>query len=390
MPHSDRPTRKYILLAVRILVAAAGVGYIFWSMTWTDQVRLPPGHGHPPGQYRVIEGDGRIFEAGGPIAIDIQGRPADVPVEGRGAGEADIQFEPGIVATIAKADWRLMLLGLVLIGVIYPMQGLRWMLLLHARGLNVTYFRSFRLVMVGCFFNYCMPLGTTGGDVVKAYYAAKGSGRNADAVISVLFDRFVGMIGLVLLCSTTSLLMLGDPKARPVGIFIWLMAAAIAVAIFIYFVPVIRKWFGVDLLLRIMPGKRIWQTIDQAVVAYRHRKRAVAAAIAIAIVIQGCIVLSTSAAGYALDVQHEFGLLAAVIPVIFLAGALPITYQGLGVMEGVGVPLLVAPGLCTANQLIAMLMLVRLYMVGFSMLGSLYLLRGDIHLHPQSDDDRDP
>jgi hypothetical protein len=75
-------------------------------------------------------------------------------------------------------------------------------------------------------------------------------------------------------------------------------------------------------------------------------------------------------------------LLLTVLPVVLFAGALPMTYQGLGVMEALAVAMLVAEGAAATNQVIAMLVFFRLYLLAYSLLGSFVLLRGDIRLHP--------
>ncbi len=55
-------------------------------------------------------------------------------------------------------------------------------------------------------------------------------------------------------------------------------------------------------------------------------------------------------------------------------------------MEAIGEQLLVNPPLCTFNQLVGILMLSRLFQLFYSLLGALFLLKGDIHLHPAVDE----
>ena len=52
-------------------------------------------------------------------------------------------------------------------------------------------------------------------------------------------------------------------------------------------------------------------------------------------------------------------------------------------MEGLGILLLAAPGLATPNEVIGMLLIYRGYELTWSLFGSLLLLKGDIHLHPE-------
>lgn len=396
--------RHHLFLITRVLIATCGIGYIAWSLTWTDRIQVPSGVRLPNGQvlsaptsFPVIEGNTHAFGDGEQvvIAIDDKSQAAvhmDVPVKSRGPSVGDYQFKPSIVTTLGSANFGLLLLGLLLVAPTYPIQAYRWCLLLRARGLKVTFAKSFRLVMVGCFFNFCMP-GSTGGDVIKAYYAAKGSNRRTDTIMSVIFDRISGLIGLIILGGAAGLFMAHHPAARRVTLSIFIMAGTLTTIVLIYFVPLFRHWLGINWLISKLPGQTLIGRVDEAAVAYRDHKMVVGVAIFLSIMSHCCFVTSTIFTGYALGIMHQahtIGVMAAIIPVLFLSAAIPISYQGLGVMEGMGVPLLVRRSICTANQLIGMLMLYRLYMIAYSLLGSLYLLRGDIHLFPQASDEMAP
>jgi uncharacterized protein (TIRG00374 family) len=320
--------KKKLLPIIRLLVAAAGIGYIVLAVQWTD------------------------------------------------AGEVD-----GILTNLKNANVKLLAVGFLLLAPVYPIQAARWWLLMRSRGMDVSLRRAFRLVMVGCFFNYCMP-GTTGGDVIKAFYAAKGSDRRADAVMSVIFDRITGLLGLVLLAGTAGLFMLDHPVARQVTIYIWLGALAIVVISAMYFSKRLRSNSGLEKLLAKLPDGGLAATIDAAAVAYRDRKRAVLMAMFISVPVHLLTSSSIALAGYALGIdstQNSIGLMLTVIPVVSLAGAVPLTYQGLGVMEGIAGVLLAVQ---TLNPIVGMLMMTRLFQILYSLVGSLFLLHGDIELHP--------
>jgi hypothetical protein len=55
-------------------------------------------------------------------------------------------------------------------------------------------------------------------------------------------------------------------------------------------------------------------------------------------------------------------------------------------MEGLAMAMLLKPPIATPNQIVGMLLMFRLYQMAYSLLGSLFLLKGDIHLHPMEDD----
>ena len=77
-------------------------------------------------------------------------------------------------------------------------QAYRWWLLLQTIRINLPPGRVFALNMVGNFYNSFMP-GSTGGDLLKAYYVAKQTPHRTRAIMSVLIDRAVGLLALVIL-----------------------------------------------------------------------------------------------------------------------------------------------------------------------------------------------
>jgi len=71
-------------------------------------------------------------------------------------------------------------------------------MLLEAQDIHMGQGRAFVLNMVGSFYNSFMP-GSTGGDLVKAYYAAKHTTHRTRAVMTVIIDRILGLLALIIL-----------------------------------------------------------------------------------------------------------------------------------------------------------------------------------------------
>lgn len=389
--------RKTILLMLRITVAAAGVSYILFSLTWRDQ---------------VVAAQGATIETtSGLVTFE---RETLLPVTRRGQNEMTIEvaaadgetasavlamarlrddaalcLRPGIATMLRQARVGLLGLGLLMIGPVYLLQALRWWTLMRARQLDVGYWQAFGLYMVGSFFNYCMP-GTTGGDVVKAVYAAQREDRRADAVVSVAADRLFGMLGMLLFAALCGLLMLSDPLARQIALWLWAALLAVLVAGVLYVASPVRRAAGAVLGRVRVPGRNMLAAVDAALLAYRRHGRAAAAAVALSMLAHLLLAGGTAAAGLALGIDAPLGRLLTVLPVLFMAGAVPLTYQGLGVMEGLGIALLLDPPHVTANQIIGMLLLIRLYQIVFSLTGALFLIRGGVHLNDAMPPPRPP
>ena len=393
--------KKHLSLLLRILFAAAGVGYIAFTLTWSDSIVVPAGVVLPNGvtpvkpmPFKVIEGD--IIDEQGKLVIRLDEKTTmEVDRAKLGAEVTDYRPKPGVPTTLAHAKVSMLLLGLLLVGPIYLIQSYRWWLLMKTRGLDCTLWKSFRLTMIGSFFNYCMP-GTTGGDLVKAYYSAKHSDRRADSVMTVVVDRVTGLLGLVVMAGVAGLFMIAATRAgwlelsekqtkvvNSITGFIWLGMAIGAVFTAIYFSARVRKALGITpQRIGKLPGAKMLLKIDEAALAYRHHIGVMFAAVALSLPVHLALAGATAMAGYALGMDTPLGLLLTVVPVLFLAAAVPLTYQGLGVMEGLAMALILS-ATASENQIVGMLLMIRFYQIFYSLLGSLFLLRGDIHMHPE-------
>lgn len=390
--------RGKLSLIIRILLAIFGVAFILGHIDWVDKVEVRPGAVLNNIQVTltttvtVLEGDVDPARQTAPLTVGLpDGTPNGgvTPVVITPAQLADTDhfvLRPSFKTTLRHAKIGYLALGFLLVLPIYPIQTYRWLLLMRARGLDATFGNAFKLTMVGNFFSFCLP-GATGGDVVKAYYAAKRPDRRSDAIMTVIFDRVAGLVGLVLLAGIVGLTMTQDPLARKVTMWVWAGMGAMIVGAAAYFSRRIRKSIGLDWLISKLPMREIFEKIDNSAVAYRDHKTEVLIAVAMSVPVHFLLAVATALAGKAMGMETSYGLLLTVVPVVFLSAAIPITPpQGAGVWEYLGKAMLLNPPLVTMNQIVAMFMMIRIYQLLYSLTGSFFLLRGGIRLHPQEAD----
>jgi len=201
--------------------------------------------------------------------------------------------------------------------------------------------------------------------------------------MSIVFDRVTGMLGLVALTALAGLFIFNDEVGQRITLHIWSGALVIGIMVKCYFSRSMRRWIGLEWWIRKLPFSNLMQSIDAAAVAYGHHQIAVRSAIAMSMFVHVMLATATALSGYALGMSTSYGVLLTVVPVIYMAGAVPLTYQGLGVMEGLGVAFLLHPDTATTNHIVGMFLLMRLYRVAFGLLGSTFLLGGEIHMHPK-------
>lgn len=82
-------------------------------------------------------------------------------------------------------------------------------IILKAKDVAQDYWHTWRLSMMGLFFNFTLPGGTS-GDVVKVYYLIKDNkDKKASVVGLVVLDRVVGLFGMMLMAFVA---LLASPK----------------------------------------------------------------------------------------------------------------------------------------------------------------------------------
>jgi uncharacterized membrane protein YbhN (UPF0104 family) len=90
------------------------------------------------------------------------------------------------------------------------------------------------------------------------------------------------------------------------------------------------------------------------------------------------VIVSAMLAGNAFDLPISTGYYFIVVPVVVLVGALPLSPQGVGVMEAFAFILTRSQG-ATVNQALALTMSIRLTAMVWNLLGGLFVLRGGYH-----------
>lgn len=371
-------TRR-LFMALRVLFVVAGVTVIVCVVRWTDAVVVPAGAIGPEGNTTPHE-----------RTLDVQ-HMQHVPGEGwTGTLASGAPFtvedhwaRPGLLTVLADIDWWWLLVGLALVGCVYPIQTTRWWMLMRCRGLDAPWPGTLRLVMVGAFCNFFLP-GTEGGDVVKAWGAARNSDRRLDSVMSVVFDRITGLVGLVVLAAVMGVV--ADPGEDAAGVTRWagIAAASIAVVAVVTFALAMRGWLRLPTVARTFGGGLPGRLFD-AGQAYARHPLSVTGATALSVGVQMLLASAAACCAWAVGATHDLTLLLVIMPVLFLAAAVPLTWQGAGVMEVLGIALLAVDGVASVNQVVALLVLYRGLELTWGLSGALLLLGGGIRLHPPED-----
>lgn len=253
--------------------------------------------------------------------------------------------------TANTLDWTNLFLALGLCGVPVVVGGLRWRSALRVQGLELGVAEVTRVSFVAHFFNAFL-LGSTGGDVVKAWCAARWTqDKRAEAALTVVVDRLVGTLAL-LLFSVAMIPMAweaapgvplfpGYRRYQLVALLVGGMAAVALGAVVVgFYTDLLAEGALAGRLLRRLPrGDSMARALAACRLFGRHPWYVMSAAFW-SLVINLAIVGTFLALADGLRLEVPARVLWFVVPAVVCVAALPITPSGLGVREHLFVSLL--------------------------------------------------
>jgi hypothetical protein len=232
-----------------------------------------------------------------------------------------------------------------LCGALIFLGGLRWREALRVQGLELPLAEVTRLSFVAHFFNAFL-LGSTGGDVWKAYAAARSTHhKKAEAALTVFVDRLIGILSLLVFAVIFAIpnwpLFVRFRRYDGVGLAIFgMMVGALVCAGAGFFTDILSeegrlsRWMGrfpqMKAPLRALASCRLFGRNP----GFLWRSALLSIAINLA------IVGTFAALASGLGLQIPRWNLWFVVPAVVCLAALPITPSGLGVRENLFVVLL--------------------------------------------------
>jgi uncharacterized protein (TIRG00374 family) len=238
-----------------------------------------------------------------------------------------------------EKNWPLLAAGLVCTFLAILLNFIRWHLLIHAVGINIRLRDTVRLGSLGYALNFVSP-GAIGGDLFKAIFLAHGQpGRRTEAVATVVADRLMGVMTILVLASggilATGLVQRAEPTLAVLcNIMLASTIVGLTAVTLLLFVPGLSGPWTTGLAQRIpFVGATIARLLG-AVRAYRGEKKLLAAAAGISAV--GNLMLITAifliASGLPVE-RPTWSEHLVLVPMANIVGAIPATPAGLGTKE---------------------------------------------------------
>ncbi|MFH0980429.1 MAG: lysylphosphatidylglycerol synthase transmembrane domain-containing protein [Planctomycetota bacterium] len=363
--------RKRLFTGLRIIICAVALAWVLHGVTWHDYVTLQDGR-----QWRALEIDERER------TVTIEG-PGGEP---RTCSWAEVavnqEGQPRITCGLVTA-WRRsrtfdLLLSLAAFAPVTFLQSWRFRLVFRAQGITLSYGECVKLCFTGNFLNFVTPIGTTAGDVFKAYHVARHTDRKTEALTTILLDRLIGLGCLLLLVGITIEVGAEDPLLRKLGHLIntGLVAAVVLVGLF-FSTGVRERWLPRGLAAR-LPLLEHVRRVDAATRRLLQHVPYFGGSVVLTLVLQFFAVSSFVLAAYALRMNFTASKVFdyyACIGAGLVVAAIPISFQGLGTSEAVYRQFMLGSH-GTLSQLLWMAMAVRLIQLLWSLPGLLVGLTG--------------
>lgn len=333
------PAKKRSLLAtlVRVVICALLLAWIFQSIFWDEGKRFWEAQDHTTGWNELSRNER--------LQISWQHGPREL--------WRNIQQVKGVPFVIS----------LLVMGATILLSVLRWRMVLAVHGLKLSFGRALEISIVAHFFNSFL-LGATGGDLIKAWFAARETHhKKVEAVGTVFVDRIVGLFALLLFACLTMLLnvplLRSDPVYEKLTLFVLAMAAGGFVATFLAFRGGMSMGvFKLRELIRRLPKGDMIERLRDSFLVYGKHRGALLSTLVLSLGIHLVAVTHVQTVAWGMGSKATFIQMLTIVPIISCFIVLPISPSGLGVRENLFVYMLVAPQIGdTPSQALALSLL---------------------------------
>lgn len=229
-----------------------------------------------------------------------------------------------LLRVVREASWWLPVAAIVMLTLQTALGAAKWFLLLRKQGVAIGYPSLLKIYLIGNFINLFMP-SVVGGDAYRAVRISRYTSGVPKALPSIIVDRVTGIAAL-LFVGATGLTLLVAP-----GHFL-LVVGAQAVALLAIYALIVGP--GGRLIQRLSPGSFFGiPRVATMVVTALAPSAALAGVIALALVFQLNTVIINWVYSLLIGIDVPLSTLLLIVPIVYLAEAVPISINGLGVRE---------------------------------------------------------
>jgi uncharacterized protein (TIRG00374 family) len=273
-----------------------------------------------------------------------------------------------------------LLLSIFLWGLTIVIGVLRWRMVMRVQGLELPLGRAMEISFIAHFFNTFL-LGSTGGDLLKAYYAARETHhKKTEAVVVVFVDRLLGLLAMLLFAAAMMLpnlpLLFDHARLAAVAwLILGMLAACSGLLGLSFWGGLSRRWPQARAWLRRLPKGDLLERCIDACRRFGRERKFFFEVMALSMVLNTVCVLQIMALAWGMKLPIPPLALFVIVPIIICISALPITPSGLGVRENLYVIMLAAPSIAVpGTQALSLSLLAYACSLFWSAIGGLFYI----------------
>jgi uncharacterized protein (TIRG00374 family) len=289
-----------------------------------------------------------------------------------------------IAILIGSVDWREIfshanelsavpaLVAVVLLSLQYPISAWKWRKSLRLHGVDYPLGYLLRILCIAFFFNNFLP-SAIGGDAYRAYRTFEHAGRPVYSISAIIVERVIGLVALVVLgygCAI-ALVVNGTLPYKQEVIFL-----SVAMSVFLAIFGIAWKTGHLGKIEDRLHKVSKLEPIMESVRTIRTNRQHMLGLVCLSLLFQAVAIAAIALLFSALALPgmiFESGVTATVAGV---AGVIPLSINGIGIVEGSFAVAAVVAGLAYSKAVIVALF-VRVYGLASSVIfGILYLLEG--------------
>jgi len=291
---------------------------------------------------------------------------------------------PQLWGNLTAVDPFALILSFLVMGLTLLIGVARWMIALRVQGLNLPWSRALGITFIAHFFNSFL-LGSTGGDLMKAYYAAgETAHKKTEAVVTVFVDRVIGLwsmllFALAMVAFNFDLLRSHKRLQLLMLVILGMLIVGTGFVVPAFWAGLSNRWTGAREWLQQLPkGKWIGRSLDSCR-EFGRSKRFFFKMVLVSTVLNLVCVLQYIILARGLNIAVPVSVWMLIVPSIICISALPITPSGLGVRENLYVAILAAtPFLIPETSALALSLLAYAGSLFWSLVGGgVYLFLKD-------------
>lgn len=242
---------------------------------------------------------------------------------------------------------------------------LKWKILLSIHGIHYDFVSLYRYYLSATFFNNFLPT-SIGGDGYRLYRTMKNPTSRAGAVSALLVERITGLTALIFVGSVGAFV--GSLKSGEAVPWISLLFGGLALAVVAVLLWTVSRSSRVGYLLKWKPIAGISEKLLVLVNDFRRLPKKLVQVGVISIGFYLFLLTYRLLLIYAAGSSISWFNLAVAVSVSTVVALIPISINGLGLMDGSFLYLLVHYGVATEHAVIVTL-LIRVLQVLISLVG---------------------